>query len=94
VRWIDRFDKRTVAGATAWVGLTAYVVAADAALIATDNATLSETFETSVMHPIRRYPVILLWAVVTAHLMCPRHLKLKKADPIHQVGRAAKRLLK
>lgn len=94
MRWTDRFDKRTVAGASAWAGLTAYVVAADAALIVTNNATLSETFETSVMHPVRRYPVIVLWAVVTVHLLLPRHLKIKKADPIHQVGRLAKCILK
>lgn len=63
-------------GGKAWIGLAAYVAAWDLIAIKTGRETLSSSFASAVKHPIRRWPVILTWAYITAHLhtICPPRL--------------------
>jgi hypothetical protein len=66
--------KRLSPAAKAWIGLTAYVVAADGFLIyrevqgSQNYYTMSTAFETALRHPIKRWPVGLLWTLLTLHL--------------------------
>jgi hypothetical protein len=77
-------------GAWAWVGLATFVIAADSWLLFVnkfsnkeDYVTMSEVFADAVDHPIKRWPVILAWVVITSHLFktyLPE--ELRKLDPI------------
>jgi hypothetical protein len=51
-------------GGWGWLGLTIYIILWD--FFATD--TLSSAFYRAVSHPIQRWFVITIWAVITLHL--------------------------
>lgn len=70
----------------AWAGLTAYIAVADGVLISARSSTMSTAFRTAATHPVRRWPITALWAVVTIHLFCNW-----KHDPISAVGRRLSR---
>lgn len=53
-----------VSGTAGWVGLAIYVATWDYLM---DDA-LSSAFKRSVKHPLRRWPVFLLWGLTTMHL--------------------------
>lgn len=86
MRWAD-LDKRAIPGVAAWVGMTVYICSVDGALFATKNKTMSEVFEDSLSHPVKRWPVIVAWGIVTAHLFTHGDMKYKRVDPIHHVGK-------
>lgn len=65
----------------AWAGLTAYVCLADLALVRAKQDTLSTAFRDAVHHPIKRWPVGVLWTFLTAHLF----LNLPW-DPLRKIG--------
>jgi len=69
----------------AWLGLTGYIVAADAALVLLGKdecETMSSAFRDAVRHPVHRWPIIVLWAYVTGHLF----LEIP-GDPLTQLGK-------
>lgn len=59
---------RITAGGKAWIGLTAYVALYDSYAVLSRKDTMSTAFLNAIRHPRRRWPVILTWAYVTAHL--------------------------
>lgn len=77
-------------GTKAWIGLTVYVIAADAALIRNRKETMSTVFGDALVHPLRRWPVILTWGILTAHLfsnLIPLPESIKRYDPIGAAAR-------
>lgn len=68
-------------GDVAWAGLTLYVVAYDAWAMLHGRETLSSSFFRAVQHPIRRWPTVLLWVIVTLHLF---HLIPERYDPLRR----------
>jgi hypothetical protein len=70
-------------GSKAWIGLTGYVVVYDAWAAVTGNETLSSAFYRSFSHPVRRMPLLVLWAYLTAHLF---HLLPERWDPLRRLG--------
>lgn len=84
----------------AWLGLTIYVLAADTYLITqefngkTNYYTMSSSFRYALSHPIARWPVILIWLLLTFHLFdffFPE--QVRRYEPIGLVGRSAARVL-
>lgn len=71
-------------GSKAWIGLTAYVAGYDLWAAARGEETLSTAFYRAFRHPVKRFPLILLWAYLTAHLF---HLMPERWDPLRQAGR-------
>jgi hypothetical protein len=69
-------------GSKLWVGLLAYVVAADAHAALTGRETLSTAWWRAVQHPRRRWPVTLIWAYLTGHLF---HLVPERFDPLRRL---------
>lgn len=74
------------------MGVTGSIIVIDSVLIRTNNPTLSEVFGDALKHPIKRWPVIVTWGLVTSHLfgeMMPEPLrsKLGPYDPIGYVAR-------
>lgn len=78
----------------AWLGLTVYVVASDSFLIIEEHRgkvnyyTMSNAFRESLRHPIKRWPVILMWAILTFHLFdffFPE--TIRRFEPIGAAGR-------
>jgi len=65
----------------AWVGATTFVVVADVALAKTNQPMMSTVFRDTVRHPLKRWPVVVLWSYLTAHLF----LDLPR-DPLRWLG--------
>lgn len=63
--------------------LAAGIAAYDLFLIASGVPTLSESFATAVRNPVRRWPTVCSWAIVSAHLFSaiPR-----RYDPFHRLA--------
>lgn len=84
--------RRIRPGGWAWIGLTAGIVVMDYALIAKNQATMSEVFGNALSHPIKRWPVTITWFVLTLHLfgmLIPRKVAfIKRFDPISGIARA------
>ena len=78
-------------GGWCWVGGTAAVVAADALLIRSGQATMSEVFGDALRHPAKRWAVLAAWSVLTLHLfgdILPGvATPIKRFDPIGAVAR-------
>lgn len=55
-------------GDTAWAGLLAYVIAYDLWAMTQGRETLSASYYRAIQHPLRRWPTVLLWLVLTLHL--------------------------
>lgn len=66
-------------GDTAWAGLLLYVVAYDAWAMLQGRETLSASYYRALQHPIRRWPTLLLWLVLTLHLF---HIIPERFDPL------------
>lgn len=76
-----------------WLGLSIYVISADTFLIIKetrghkDYCTMSTSFREALSHPIKRWPVIVMWIGLTFHLFdffFPEHIK--KYEPIRLIG--------
>lgn len=67
-----------------WLLLAGYVAAYDTWALKTGRETLSSAFGRSLRHPIRRWPTLMTWGVITLHLFgrLPTWL-----DPLHHYGR-------
>lgn len=78
-------------GGWAWVGLAGGVLFTDIALIKTENATMSEVFGDSLKHPVKRWPVMVAWTILTLHLfgnLIPKWFSwVKQFDPIGALAR-------
>lgn len=78
-------------GGWCWIGVAVGVFIADAVLIETKHATMSEVFGDALKHPHRRWPVILAWGVLSLHLfgnLLPRIASpIKRLDPIGYLAR-------
>lgn len=74
----------------AWVGLFVYVAAYDSWALLREAETLSAAFGRGMRHHHARWPVFMLWAVVTGHLfgLLPRRL-----DPFHGYANIFPRVL-
>jgi len=77
-----------------WLGLSIYVVTADTFLIVQERkgkeqyCTMSTSFRYALAHPIKRWPVILIWGLVTFHLFdwfFPE--QIRKYEPIRAIGK-------
>lgn len=77
----------------AWLGLTVYVVGVDTLLIIHERKgkkefyTMSTAFRSALAHPVRRWPVIVAWTLLTLHLFdffFPE--KIRQYDPVRLVG--------
>ena len=66
-------------GDAAWAGLAAYVIAYDAWAILTGRETLSASYYRAVQHPLRRWPTLIVWVLLTLHLF---HLIPERFDPL------------
>ena len=76
-----------------WFGLTIYVISADLYLIAQRQKgkmqfyTMSTAFRDSLSHPIKRWPIILIWTYLTFHLFnffFPE--RIRRLDPLSALG--------
>lgn len=83
-----------------WLGLTIYVVAADTVLIIQERrglqtyCTMSTGFRTALQHPLKRWPVILIWLSITFHLFSfffPENIR--RFEPMGVVARTAAKWL-
>ncbi len=72
--------RRLESGTPGWAGLVGFIASYDAYALKTNRETLSGAFHRSIKHPWKRWPVVLLWATVTAHLF---HFIPRRWDPIH-----------
>lgn len=70
-------------GDTAWIGLLGYIAGYDVFAARTGNDTLSMSFWRAIKDPYRRWPTILVWVYLTAHLF---HLIPDRWDPLRRVG--------
>ena len=80
----------------AWTGLVGYVIAADVVLVTFERkglegfGTMSSAFRDSLAHPVKRWPVIVAWGLLTFHLFdffFPE--RVRRVEP----GRACVRLI-
>lgn len=69
-------------GGKAWIGLTAYVITYDAYAVLHKQDTMSTAFFNAVRHPRKRWPVIAVWAYLTAHLF---KLLPERYDPLRRL---------
>jgi len=83
-----------------WLGLTVYVINADAFLIYNERAgrtnyyTMSSAFRDAVKHPRKRWPIILAWLALTLHLfdfIIP--IKIRQYDPLRMAGSGLSRFV-
>ena len=68
-------------GVLAWLALTAYVTTYDVWAARTGRETLSSAFYRAVKHPRGRWPVLAVWAYLTAHLF---KLVPDRLDPLRR----------
>jgi len=58
----------------AWFGLVVYIISADVTLIVFERKgyhrfyTMSSAFRNALSHPWKRWPVIIVWSLLTLHL--------------------------
>lgn len=78
---------RSTCGDKAWFGLVAYIITYDIWAAVTKKETLSTSFYNSLKHPIRKWPVILVWSYITAHLF---KLIPDKFDPLRELFKSKK----
>ena len=80
----------------AWTGLVGYVIVADVVLVTFERkglegfGTMSSAFRDSLAHPVKRWPVIVAWGLLTFHLFdffFPE--RVRRVEP----GRACVRLI-
>lgn len=69
---LDR--KKIGFGSILWIGLAAYVLSTDSYALASGKETLSEAFGRAMMHPKRRWFVIVSWLLTTKHLFFRRFI--------------------
>ena len=85
-------------GGWAWIGLASGITITDIGLIVAKKETMSEIFGTALLHPIKRWPVIAAWSIVTLHLfgnLLPPFCRiLKRLDPISGSAQLVSNLLK
>lgn len=84
-------------GTWGWAGLAFYVLIIDTILLRLKKSkgnpycSLSEVFGDSLKHPRNRWPIIVIWLLLTAHLfgnLVPSRLEfVKKMDPIGFLAR-------
>lgn len=55
-------------GDRAWLGLLGYVVAYDMWALRTGRETLSASYYNALTSSMRRYPTVVVWVYLTAHL--------------------------
>ena len=65
-------------GDKAWLGLAAYIAAYDAWAVITRRETLSTAYYRAVLDPRRRWPTVIFWAILSAHLF---RLPPERYDP-------------
>lgn len=65
----------------AWLGLTVYVIVADTSLARRGKPMMSTVFRDAVRHPVKRWPIGVVWTYLTAHLF----LNLPW-DPLRLIG--------
>lgn len=70
-------------GTKAWLGLTGYVAGYDLWAAVRGEETLSSAFYRAFRHPVHRFPVLVMWAYLTAHLF---HLMPDRWDPLRRLG--------
>lgn len=84
----------------AWLGLTVYVLASDTLLVVqerrgkADYYTMSSSFRYALAHPVRRWPVILMWLILTFHLFdffFPP--SIRRFEPVGALGRFGAKLI-
>ena len=68
-------------GDRAWVGLAAYIIAYDVFAGLTKRETLSMSFARALDAPVRRWPTIVMWVYITAHLF---RLVPRRYDPLRR----------
>ena len=77
-----------------WLGLIFYVITADAALIIGEIKgkhgwyTMSTACEQALLHPVKRWPVSIIWTILTLHLFDVFLLpgNLRRFEPIGFIG--------
>ena len=76
-----------------WLGLSLYIISADTFLIVKERkghaqyCTMSTSFRDSLAHPIKRWPIILIWIGITFHLFdffFPE--PIRKYEPARLIG--------
>lgn len=77
-------------GSKAWIGLAVYVVVADGYLMVNQKKTMSAVFGDALNHPLRRWPVLVVWGFLSMHL----HREVlpgvaTKIDPLRNGARLA-----
>jgi hypothetical protein len=84
----------------AWLGLSAYVIGVDSYLIYKETrqqegyCTMSTAFEDALRHPVRRWPVVAAWGLLTVHLfdsVIP--VNVRKYEPIGVLGKKVGRYI-
>ena len=79
-----------------WFGLMIYVVSADTFLLVQEfnnkenYYTMSSSFRYALKHPLRRWPLIVMWLILTFHLFdffFPE--RVRKFEPIGAIGRTS-----
>lgn len=80
--------RRDVNGACGWLILSAYIFGYDTWAISTEHETLSSAFARTVRHPVRRWPTLVAYGVVTLHLF--DHLP-ERFDPFVRYGKLLSR---
>ena len=70
-------------GSKAWAGLAAYIVSYDVYAIARNKDTLSMAFYEALRHPVKRWPVIIIWTYITFHLF---KFLPDRFDPLRMFG--------
>ena len=76
----------------AWFGLVVYVTGVDIFLLKLKKKrghpyrSMSEAFGEALHHPVKKFPIIICWIILTLHLfgtLIPKRFeKLKNLDPI------------
>lgn len=79
-------------GGRAWGELALFIAVRDVWLVRNGELSMSEVFGNALKHPIKRWPVIAVWVVVTLHLfgeLLPPFLRRRLApfDPIGALAR-------
>lgn len=76
--------RRPVNGAVGWALLAGYIGLYDTWALTTGRETLSSAFGRTMRHPVKRWPMFIVYGVITLHLFdrLPTWI-----DPLHQYGR-------
>lgn len=80
--------RRPVNGGWGWALLAGYIGLYDTWALTTGRETLSSAFGRAARHPVKRWPTLAVYLVITLHLFgrLPGWL-----DPLHQYGRMFQR---